>query len=100
MVGPVRRGEIDAPKMRAGCEKLDADARAPLRCVADVDHAAFLLFFRHRIRQNKIFAEAERFVQIEQAAVCVDDDGLAVFAELAPLDILPAGAHGYSRKHP
>ena len=96
---PVLRSKIHTPKMRAGRMKFNSNARALLRRVSHVNDAAFLLFFRHRIDQRQVRAQLERFVQIEQPAVRVDDNGLAVLAELASLHVLARSAHRYAREH-
>ena len=44
-------------------------------------------------------ADVERFVQIQQAAVRIDNDGLAVLAKFAAVAILGGGSDGNPRKH-
>jgi hypothetical protein len=97
--GPIAGSEIDAPKMRRRRIKFDADPVAFLRNIADINHAAFLLFFRHRIDENDIGAKLERFLEIDEPAVRVDDDGLAVLAELFAVGALAGSPHGDAGKH-
>src|ERR1700728_556579 len=98
MRGPILLREFDAPEMRAGAEKLYADTRATLGRVAEIDHAALLLFFRGGIDEHQIRAELELLVQIEQAAVRVDHDGLALGAELLAQNVLALRLHGDARE--
>ena len=73
--------------MRAGRKKFDADARAFFRCVAEVDDAAILFFFRARVDQHQFRAHFELGLQVKKAAVGIDDDGLAGFLKF----LCPAG---------
>lgn len=84
--------------MRAGREEFHPDARSLLGRVAEVDHPALLLFFRHRIDKGDIRAHLKSFMQVEQAAMRVDHDGLAVFPELPAIGVLARRAHGYARE--
>jgi hypothetical protein len=95
---PILLGELDAPEMRTGAEKLDTDARPLFGCVAHVDDAALLLFLGCGIDEDEFQAELEHFIQIEQAAVSVDHDRLALGAKLPALYVLPLGVNGDARK--
>ena len=95
---PVLRREFDSPEMGAGRGEFDAYARALFRGVAQIDDAAFLLFFGDGINENHIAAEDERFVQVEKPSVRVDYNGLAVFLELAAFHILSRGTHRDARE--
>ena len=95
---PVLRREFDSPEMGAGRGELDAYARALFRSVAQIDDAAFLLFFGDGINEHQIRPEDERFMQVEKTAVRVDHDGLAVFLEFAAFDVYSRGAHGDARE--
>jgi hypothetical protein len=58
-----------------------------------------LLFFGDRIDQHDFGAQNERFLQVKQATMRIDDDGLAVLAELLAIAILSHRAHGYAREN-
>jgi hypothetical protein len=58
-----------------------------------------LLFFGDRINQHEFGAQSERLLQIKQAAMRIDDDGLAVLTELLAIAIFGYRAHGYSREN-
>jgi hypothetical protein len=89
---PVALGEFHSPKVRAGREKLDAHAGAPVGSVSEVDDSALLLLFRHRIGEHELGSQFEGFLKIEQGAMGIDHNGLAGFAEAAPLVVLALGA--------
>ena len=95
---PIVLSKFDAPEMRARAEEFDADASAFFRGVAEVDDAAFLFFFSRRIDENQFRAKLERFVQVEQTAVSVDNDRLALGAEFPPFDVLPRRVDRNARK--
>src|SRR5882762_5086938 len=84
--------------MGAGREKLYSDARAFFGSIADIYDPAFLLFLGHRIDQRNVRAQFQRLVQVEQTAMRVDHDGLAVFTKLPPVRVLARSAHGYARE--
>lgn len=86
--------------MRTGGKKFDADACAFLGCVTEIDDAAFLLFIGRRIDEHDLGAEVDGFLEVKQAAVSVDDDCLAVLAELAPVRVFACRADGDAREHP
>ena len=84
--------------MGRGRKKLDAHTLALLGRITKIDDATFLFFFRDRIGEGNLGPHLQRLIQIEQPAVGVDDDGLTVLAELAPLHIPAAGVHGNARE--
>jgi len=84
--------------MRGGREEFDADALALVGKVADKNDAAFLLFFGYRVDQKNVGAEFDFRLHVEQRAMSVDDDGLAVLTEFAALGGLARGAHGNARE--
>jgi hypothetical protein len=92
------RCEFNAPEMGARREKLNSDARALLGSIADIYDPAFLLFLGHRIDERDIRAHFKRLVQVEQAAMRVDHDGLAVFTKLPPVRVLARRAYRYARE--
>ena len=96
--GPILRGEIDTPEMRAGGKEFNTDTCALFGSVAQIDDAAFLFFFGDGIDEHDFGAERERFLQIKQAAMRVDDDGLAVLAEFFAIAIFGHSAHGDARE--
>jgi hypothetical protein len=96
--GPILRSEIDTPEMRAWGKEFDTDTCALFGSVAKVDDAAFLFFFGDGIDEHDFGAERERFLQIKQAAMRVDDDGLAVLAEFLAIAIFGRSAHGDARE--
>ena len=85
---PILLGKFDAPEMRARAEELDADARTLFGGVAEVDDPAFLLFIGRGIDENQLGANFERLVEIEQAAMSVDYNRLALRAEFPAFDVL------------
>jgi hypothetical protein len=95
---PILLRELDAPEMRARAEKLDADARTFLRCVAHVDDAALLLFLGGGIDEDQFRPEFEHLIQIEQAAVGVDHDRLALGAKSPAFYVLPFRMNGDARE--
>jgi hypothetical protein len=95
---PILLREFYTPEMRARAEKLDADAGALFRCVAHVDDAALLLFLSCGIDEDKLRPEFEHFIQIEQAAVGVDYDRLALGAKSPALHVLPFRVNGNARE--
>jgi len=96
--GPIGGREIHAPEMRGRREEFDADALAFVGKVADKNYSAFLLFFGDRIDQQDVGAHFEFGLHVEQGTVSVDDDGLAILAELAAGGGLARGAHGNARE--
>jgi len=86
--------------MWAGRKKLDAHAGPFVRSVAEIHYPAFLLFFRHWIDEDQFSSEFQRPLDVKQPAVRVDDHGLAVFAELASVNILAGGTHWNAREDP
>lgn len=92
-LGPVLRSEINTPKVRRRRQELDPDARALIGSVTHVDDPAFLLFFRYRIAEHNFISNVQRLMQVKQAAVRADDDGLAALAKFAPLHVFPCRAN-------
>ena len=84
--------------MGAGAKKLNANASAFIGCITEIDNAALLLLFSGWIGQDQFGAEFERLVQIEQAAVRIDDDGLTLGAEFAAFGVFPGDMHRDARK--
>jgi hypothetical protein len=58
-----------------------------------------LLFFGDWIDQHDFGTERERLLQIKQATMRIDDDGLAVLAEFPAIAVLGHRAHRYSREN-
>jgi hypothetical protein len=98
--GPILGGELDTPEVRAGREEFDADARALIGSVSQIDNAAFLLFFCDRIDQDKVGAQFDGLLKVEEATMSVDDNGLTVLAELAAVGIFPCRTDGDAREDP
>jgi hypothetical protein len=73
--------------VRAGRKELDADAGASFGGVAQIDHTAFLLFIGYGIYEDEFRAQPKRLLKVDQATVSVDDDCLAIFPKLVPLDV-------------
>ena len=95
---PILLRKFDAPKMGTWAEKLDADASALFRRIAEVDDAAFLFLFGGRIDEEQFRAKLERLVQIEQTAMSVDYDRLAPGTKFAALDVLSGRVNGNARE--
>jgi hypothetical protein len=84
--------------MRARRKEFDADTCALFGRVTKINYSAFLFFFGDWIDQHDFGAERESFLQIEQAAMRINDDGLAVLAEFLAIAVFGHGAHGNSRE--
>ena len=74
--------------MRGRGEKFNADALTFFTDFAEIDDADFLLFLGGGAAEDEHGAVLDRLIEIEQAAVGIDDDGLAGLAELAAIGIL------------
>jgi hypothetical protein len=85
------RGELDAPEMRSRGKEFDTDPRTLFGGVSEVDDAAFLLFFGDRIDEDHFGAQINVGVDVEQAAMGINDDGLAIFLEF-PSSVILAGS--------
>ena len=68
-------------------EELDADALTFLTDFADIDDADFLLFLGGRAAEDEHGVVLDWLVEIEQAAVSVEDNGLASLAKLAAIGV-------------
>ena len=86
--------------MRRGGKELDADALAFVGGIAEKHDAAFLLFLREGIGEDEHGVHVERLVQVDQAAVRIDDDGFAGFAEAAVVGILSRSDHAHPHEDP
>ena len=75
--------------MRTGRKKLDADARALFRYIAQIDDAALLLFLGRGIDENKLGADHERVIEIQQASMRVDRNGLLFARNFSPSTFFP-----------
>jgi hypothetical protein len=83
--------------MRRGCEKFDANALAFVRSIPDENDAGFLLFLRKGVGDNDDGIHVHRLIQVQQAAVGIDDDGFAGFAEAAIVRIF--SGHNHTNAH-
>jgi predicted dehydrogenase len=99
MAGPIRGREIHAPEMWRWRKKFHSDALAFLRHIAQIHDAAFLLFFGGGIDQDEVRAHLQRLVQIQKAAMGIDDDGPAVLAELPALGVASGRTDWDPREH-
>jgi hypothetical protein len=86
--------------MRCRSEKFEAYALAFIVGIAEKDDPAFLLFLRERIGENDHRVHMERLIEVEQAAVRIDHNRLASFAEAPSVGILPGGDHAHLHEHP
>jgi hypothetical protein len=100
LVSGLTAAEIDAPEVRRGGEKLDADADAALAGVAQINDAAFLFFLGFWADQDEDFALYDFVAQDQQAAMSADDHGFADFAELAAFLAASEGLQLGLVKHP
>lgn len=85
--------EVNAPEVRAGREEFDSDARSLVRGFADVDDAAFLLLLGRGVDQDDFRADFQLLLEVEQAALHVDYNGVAAFAEFAAFPVGSLGPH-------
>lgn len=81
--------------MRRRGEEFDADALPAVAGFAEVNDTAFLLFLRFRVGKNNHFAIGDLMLKHEQAAVRVDDHGLADFLELAAIVSAASGLNAH-----
>jgi len=77
--------EVDAPEMRGRGEEFDADAEAAVAGVAEENDATLQLFLGFGIDEDEHLAAVHFVLEHEQAAVLVDHQGFADFAEFAAL---------------
>lgn len=86
--------------MRCGGEKLEAYALAFVGGIAEKHDAAFLLFLCERIGENDHGIHGERLIEVEQAAVRIDDNRIAGLSEAALVGILARGDHAHPHEDP
>ena len=86
-------GEFDAPEVGTGGQEFDADALAFLTDFTEIDDTNFLFFLCGGTVENQHGAILDRLIEIEQAAVSVNDDGLTGLAELASVGIFTGNPH-------
>jgi hypothetical protein len=84
--------------MRRRRKKFNANALPFFRKVAEKNHAAFLLFFRHRVDQNDIRAHFHFGLNVKQRAMSVYYDGLAILTEFTAHSRLPSSTHRNARE--
>ena len=97
--GPIGCSEFYAPELRTRNEKLNADAGSLVRGLADIYDTAFLLFVGNGVDEGNVGAYVNGFSEVDQAAVSIDHDGLAVVAELAAHLIDSFGPHRYTHEY-
>jgi hypothetical protein len=97
---PILWREFDAPEMRARREKFYPHAGTLLRSIAQVDHAALLLFLRDRVYEHHVRANLKLFLQVQKASVGVNHDRLAIFAKFLSQDVPTRRANGNSSEYP
>jgi hypothetical protein len=97
--GPVGGDEIDTPEMWRRGEELKADPLAFIGGVAKKDDAAFLLFLCEWVGNDEYRIHVERLIQVHQAAVRIDHDGLAGLAETAAVGVLPGDDYAHPHEH-
>ena len=68
--------------------------------IAEKHDAAFLLFLCERIGENDHGVHGERLIEVEQAAVRIDDDRLAGLSEAALVGILARSDHAHPHEDP
>jgi len=88
-------GEFEAPEARSGGEKFDADALAAIAGFTEINDAAFLLFVSFGVGEDNHFAVVDLMLEHEQAAVGVDDDGLANFLKFLAIVSAARGLHAH-----
>ena len=76
--------------MRRGSKKFEPHALAFVGGIAEKNDAGFLFFLRKWIGKDQHRVHGQRLIQVQQAAVRIDHDGLAGLAEAAVVGILPA----------
>src|SRR5262249_39899407 len=92
--------EVHSPEMRRRRQKFNADALAPIAWFTQENDAAFLLFLRSRIFEDKHFAVFNLVLEQQQTTVRVHHHGLASFAELLPVVVLPRRLHRHPAEDP
>lgn len=98
--GPILRNEIHAPEMGRWGKKFNADALAFVHGFAEIDHAAFLLFLGERVGERNERIHGDFLIEIDQAAVGVDHDGLARGAKLPSADVFSRGHYAHAHENP
>lgn len=86
--------------MWRGSEKFEPYALAFIVGITEKDDPAFLLLLREWIGENDHCVHIERLIEVEQAAVRIDHNRLASFAEAPSVGILSRGDHAYLHEHP
>lgn len=99
-IRPVVGDELDTPEMRRGREKLESDALAFLGDFADKNYAAFLLFLREWIGENKYGVDMERLGQANHAAMRVDYDRFAGLTKTTRIRIFSSDNHAHAHENP
>jgi hypothetical protein len=83
-----RAFEFNAPEVRRGRKKFDANALAAIAGLTQKNDTTFQFFLRSRVLQNQHFAIFYFVFEQQKAAVRVDHDGFASLAELLAVVIL------------
>jgi len=85
--------------MRSGGQEFEAHALAFVSGVAEKHDAAFLLFLGERIGENDHCVHAERLIEVQQAAMRIDDNRFAGLAEAAAVGILSRCDHAHPHEN-
>jgi len=97
---PILRREFDAPEVRAGREEFNSHARALFRSIAQVNHAALLLFLGDWVYEHHVRSNLKFFLQVQKATVGVNHDRLAIFTKFLSQDVPTRRANGNSSENP
>ena len=81
--------KLHAPKARRRRQKFNPHARAPIRFLAHVNHAAFLLFVSHRAGHGHQSAHFQLLVEAQKPTVLADHHGFASLTKALAVPILP-----------
>ena len=98
MCVPILLCKFHTPEMRAWREELHSNSCPLIRSISHINDTAFLFFFGGGIHQHKLGAKIEFLLQIEESAVRIDYDGLAVFAKFAACVTLAFGLDRNARE--
>ena len=84
--------------MRRRRKKLYANPLPFIGNIAHKHHPAFLLFFRHRVNQHQVRAHLELRLHVQQRAMSIHHDRLAILAEFSAGGGFPGSTHRNARE--
>jgi len=92
--------KFNAPESRRRGEKFDAHPLAFVGVVAEVDDSTFLLLLGERIGEDEEGTYLQILIEVEQSAMCVDNDRFAGVPKAAALLVLARQQHAKAHEDP